>query len=74
MLFVADVRLEEPEPVDAKALNEVGAAVGRAIVDHNDLEILERLREDAVQCPTDDIRPIEDRYNDAHPWLRGGSA
>jgi hypothetical protein len=58
---------DEPDIADASALNDIGTAVGRAIVDHDDLEVLERLRKDAVQGATDFVHAVEDRDDDTHP-------
>jgi len=54
--------------------HDVWALVGRAVVDHNDLEIRERLGEYAVDGFLDVRAPVVDRDHDADPRIGHGSA
>ena len=50
------------------ALGDIRGAVGRAVVDHQHLEVAERLAGEAGQAPVEQIGAVVDRHADRHRW------
>ncbi len=55
-------------PTDERSSGDFRRPVGRAVIDHDQLPILEALREQAVERPLDECRRVVRGHDDAHPW------